>query len=237
MMKREIEAAVGSVLPAGMHAVGYADLEGLVSGKYSGYPRGVCLMRALEHDVIDGIWDGPTRAYFDQYHAVNAELAEAAAKVAALLEARGFCAQAVPPTFHDAELDGGYAKDLRTALSHKMLATRSGLGWIGKTDLLVSRSFGPRIRLASVLTDAPLPVCASPVTESECGSCELCVSACPGNAASGMAWKVGIDRDEYFDPHKCMETCRMFSRLRLGEVISLCGICLCVCPRGKRAKA
>ena len=36
-------------------------------------------------------------------------------------------------------------------ISHKMVATRAGLGWIGKADLFISSRFGPRLRLVSIL--------------------------------------------------------------------------------------
>ena len=61
---------------------------------------------------------------------------------------------------------------------HKTAATQAGLGWIGKTALFVSPRLGPRLRLATVFTDAELPV-GEPVTEGRCGSCRRCVDACP----------------------------------------------------------
>ncbi|OFY64528.1 MAG: hypothetical protein A2V64_08625 [Bacteroidetes bacterium RBG_13_43_22] len=44
-----------------------------------------------------------------------------------------------------------YLRTLTVDISHKMVATRAGLGWIGKSDLLISREFGPRLRLVSML--------------------------------------------------------------------------------------
>jgi epoxyqueuosine reductase QueG len=45
-----------------------------------------------------------------------------------------------------------------------MAATRAGIGWIGKKDLLVSEKFGPRNRLASVLTNYPFENLGGPIT-------------------------------------------------------------------------
>ena len=47
---------------------------------------------------------------------------------------------------------------LTTRLPHKTVATRAGFGWIGKCALLVTKPFGSALRIATVLTDAPLPV-------------------------------------------------------------------------------
>jgi epoxyqueuosine reductase QueG len=47
--------------------------------------------------------------------------------------------------------------------SHKMVATRAGLGWIGKTDLFVSNKYGPRVRLASIRIDAPVSSINKPI--------------------------------------------------------------------------
>ena len=116
-----------------------------------------------------------------------------------------------------------------------MVATRSGLGWIGKTDLLVSRRFGPRVRLASILTDLPLEPLASPIDESRCGSCSLCVDACPAGAATGEPWSAGIHRDRYFDAFKCRD-CRGISRRTVEPAISLCGRCLYM-PEGRVRKS
>ena len=44
-----------------------------------------------------------------------------------------------------------------TPLPHKTVATRAGLGWIGKNCLLVTKEYGSAVRLSSLLTDAPLP--------------------------------------------------------------------------------
>ena len=41
---------------------------------------------------------------------------------------------------------------------HKTAANMAGLGFIGKSVLFISNEFGPRVRLATVLTDAPLNV-------------------------------------------------------------------------------
>ena len=42
------------------------------------------------------------------------------------------------------------------AISHKAVARMAGLGWQGKNLLLITPQFGSRVRLGTVLTEAPL---------------------------------------------------------------------------------
>jgi len=64
------------------------------------------------------------------------------------------------------------------------LAMRVGLGELGRNGLLITPEFGPRVRLAKVLTDLPL-VADTPiefgVTEF-CSKCEICADSCPSHA-------------------------------------------------------
>ena len=46
--------------------------------------------------------------------------------------------------------------------SHKMAAHLAGLGWIGKSCLLVTPQYGPRVRWTTVLTDYPFSMAGTP---------------------------------------------------------------------------
>ena len=120
-----------------------------------------------------------------------------------------------------------------TILPHKTVATRAGIGWIGKCALLVTGGFGSSIRLSSILTDAPLET-DLPINKSKCGDCMVCADACPGRAVSGRPWEVGLYRDEFFDPVKCRKTARERSKQGFGGEITICGKCIEVCPYTKR---
>lgn len=234
-MREKLMAVLAARLGPGEYRFGIADLRGLLPLGYERYPSGISILRRLDPDAVDSAADGPSPAYYREYQEANAELGRAAADLAEEIGALGLGCLALPPTFSDAEIDAEFRRSLRTPVSHKMLATRSGLGWIGKTDLLVSTDFGPRVRLASILLSRFVEPAGEPIAESRCGSCDACVRACPARAASGAPWRAGVDRDEFFDPFRCRENCRMLARLRLGEDLSVCGICVSVCPRGKNA--
>ncbi|MGC8778600.1 MAG: 4Fe-4S double cluster binding domain-containing protein [Candidatus Caldatribacteriaceae bacterium] len=106
-----------------------------------------------------------------------------------------------------------------------------GLGWIGKTDLLITRRFGPRVRLVSVLTARPVAEPGEPVNKSYCGDCELCVRNCPARAATGVSWGVTVERDHFYNSFACRRFVREISAKNLRQEVSLCGIYVLVCPR------
>jgi ferredoxin len=65
----------------------------------------------------------------------------------------------------------------------RIAAVAAGLGEIGYSKLFLSPQFGPRQRLAMLLTDAPLE--PDPIFEGQiCDRCLLCVKDCSGQAIS-----------------------------------------------------
>jgi len=67
-------------------------------------------------------------------------------------------------------------------LVDRAVAQRAGLGWYGKSSLLLLPGAGSWFVLGAVVTDAPLaPLDPAPVADG-CGPCTRCVSACPTGA-------------------------------------------------------
>lgn len=62
----------------------------------------------------------------------------------------------------------------------RMWAAKAGVGWIGKNSLVLDTDLGSFIFLAVVLTD--LDLAPDPPAVDACGSCSLCVEACPTGA-------------------------------------------------------
>ncbi len=218
------------------YSFGYADLQGLLPDKYLGFEYAIVLARRLDDAIINSIVNGPNIEYYNHYNEVNKELSEAANLLGEKI--RRFDAQAmvIEPTITDKDLDDNFIKTLRFDFSHKMAATRAGLGWIGKTALFISKEYGPRVRLATVLTDYPVPVCTRPIEESKCGTCDLCVRICPAHAANGRPWNINVDRNDFFDPFACLKKARELSFNNFGKKTSICGKCIAVCPIGKKKK-
>jgi epoxyqueuosine reductase len=219
---------------AGRYLFGFADMRGLLDGVYARYPYALSIARRLDDAIVDEVTQGPTRRYLDEYNRVNAGLFELQCGLSRMLDAEGVGNLTIKPTFEDDELDESCLQTLRTPFSHKMAATRAGIGWIGKTDLLITEKFGPRFRLATLLLDCEEITTGIPTVKSRCGACDRCVRACPAQAANGMLWSLGVDRDEFYDAHKCRTACRELTKNGLNEEVSLCGICVAVCPIGRK---
>ena len=166
---------IRQICPHDFYEIGYASLSGLLDDKYAKYKYGLSLARKLDDDIIDNISDGPTFSYYDLYHQINNELNQKTKEICDLLKVYNIEACPIKATVKDSELDDTYKKTLRFSFSHKMAATRSGIGWIGKTDLLITSKFGPRVRLASILMTSSISNTGNPINESQCGSCNICV--------------------------------------------------------------
>lgn len=213
------------LLRRGAALVGFADLAEIPPEARQGFPRAVSIAVALDPHIIAGIRRGPTREYLAEYHRANALLGNLAQAAADALRARGFRA-----AFGAATVAGVEFGQYDTPLPHKTVATRAGLGWIGRCALLITERYGSAVRLITVLTDAPLATSA-PVNEGRCGSCRACVDACPGRAVAGQAWSPGTPREALVDPDACYRTTRQFAPAIGAEPsIGICGACIAACP-------
>lgn len=67
-------------------------------------------------------------------------------------------------------------------------ARACGIGAPGKSGKVINRAYGPLMRYAFIITDAPLETNA-PLLEDLCEGCEACAAACPGHAIG----KEGLD--------------------------------------------
>jgi len=222
------------LLPTDNFIHGYADLTGLLDKQFEGYDYGISIGRKLDDKIVDKITDGPTEEYYAHYLEINKLLEKLTQKISRELNASGIDSINIEPTISTDDLETKYSDSLQAELSHKMVATRAGLGWIGKTDLFVSKKIGPRLRLVSILVKTPVKSLSAPVETSRCGKCDLCVKICPVNAGNGKLWNINIRREEFFDPWRCREQCTEFGRLRLEGGARICGMCMAICPVGRK---
>jgi len=222
------------LIPTENHIYGFSDLTGLLQKKFTGFNFGISIGRKLDYGIVDKVIEGPTMEYYSHYRQINENLALLTRQISEDLNKNDIETLNIDPTVSTSELDSIYFKTLRTDLSHKMVATRAGLGWIGKTDLFISKDFGPRLRLVSILLKTPVKSKSNPVDISRCGNCNICVEICPAKAANGKLWDITVDRNEFFDPWKCRNQCAEFGRIRLGMDARICGICVAACPIGQK---
>mgnify|MGYP003975746169 FL=1 len=175
------------------------------------------------------ISDQPTPIYSSVYQTVNRLLDEIAFKTAKKVQNDGYLSLPIPAS-QLLDRENWYG-----AISHKAVARVAGLGWQGKNLLLITPQYGSRVRLVTVLANAPLKSDA-PI-KNRCGKCMLCHDACPVNAIKGIGTKDYYkDREEALDFSKCVQKLTTeFAQLpEIGAPI--CGICIKVCPFGRKIK-
>lgn len=224
----ELNRAVENLaVSLGAGEVGFADLSRLPTEMTRGYSRGVSIFIPLARGILREIEDEPTITYFSHYRTVNRLLDEISLRVTLFLEKGGYPSLAVPAS----QSLPGEDKPFQSVFSHKTAAVLTGRGFIGKSALFVHRTYGPALRLATVLTDAPLE---TPKVEpvSGCGPCQACRDACPALAIEGVTWTYGLEREAMYDPRACSEHMKTaFGHIGRGSV---CGLCIIACPYFKK---
>jgi epoxyqueuosine reductase len=105
-------------------------------------------------------------------------------------------------------------------------AARSGVGFYGKNTLLITRKHGSWVVLGTLVTTAELE--PTPPLDLDCGSCRLCIDACPTAA---------LDEPGTLDTNRCLSYWTQSKhsipepyREALGDRVYGCDICQDVCP-------
>jgi len=201
--------------------IGFADLSEIDADLRYGFKYGICIAMVLE--VFPSVAE-PSMEYYNEYRRLNRELRNISNFLADAIKERGLNAYSLAGERQN--------EDFRTQLPFKTLATRAGVGWIGKSAALITKQFGNAIRLNGVLTDMPLET-ETPINSSLCGDCEECVKHCPGKAITGNSWSINADRNDLLNAQECKKTV-----IERGKIFDLtegtCGICLTVCPWTKK---
>ena len=105
-------------------------------------------------------------------------------------------------------------------------AARAGVAFYGKNTMAITRRFGSWVVLGTLVTDVEIE--ASPALDLDCGSCRLCIDACPTGA---------LDEPGVLDATKCLSYWSQAPapvpeeyRPELGDTVYGCDICQDVCP-------
>ncbi len=216
------------MLENGIDLWGAADLRGFATPQDAdgrGFPFALAWAVPMSPQIMAGIQKGPDQAYADEYARVNRRINELSERLAAEIRNRGYRARAL------AASDRTDKENIKGDFPHKTSATRAGLGWVGRNCQLVTRKYGPWVRLGTVFTDVEL-TCGPPVERSNCGNCLRCVEACPAAALTGEAWHPGLPREQILDAAACDRWKKEhYFEYHQGHN---CGICSAVCPYGRK---
>jgi len=201
----------------GMALFGVAKLEGIknlfhqsIREVANSFNYSISIGYRLSDAVLETIEDEPSLIYKHHYKTVNWILDQTAERISNIIQGKGKRALAIPASQTvDWELQVGH-------LPHIIVAREAGLGWIGRSGLLVNPIHGARVRYATILTDLPL-ISDSPV-EGNCGECQKCIEVCPAAAITIKS----------FDKQKCLSKLKQFATKKgIGQYI--CGVCVKVC--------
>jgi epoxyqueuosine reductase len=123
---------------------------------------------------------------------------------------------------------GGEYRVLVDANQHvdREAAVRAGVGFYGKNTLVITRTHGSWVVLGTLVTSAEVE--STPSLELDCGSCRLCIDACPTGA---------LDEPGTVDSTRCLSywtqapaSIPTAYRAELGAQVYGCDICQDVCP-------
>jgi len=137
------------------------------------------------------------------------------------LRARGF--NAIAPS-------GFFDRDRKIArLSFKLAAHEAGIGVYGKSGIIITPEYGPRVNIGVVVTNAALEP-DKKLDFNPCKACKVCVKVCPVRAI-----QEDLDSPISHSREKCLG---FIERLReeTKDEKFLCGYCYDRCPVGKTKK-
>ncbi len=203
------------VIEWGADLVGFANIE-----RFDRYPQEnrppertetVIVLAIWMEDPILDLWlhlpswkahNRPSRAFEDEI------LRGVSLRLSLLLERERYWAEPAP---------------YEPGLYLKEAGVLAGLGVIGKNNLLITEKYGPRVRLRTVNTSAPIKPDPIIVNRDYCLKCNLCIDSCPAKAFNTGKY----DKD----------TCLSYCQNNLEEVskysVLWCIQCSNVCPIGR----
>ena len=194
-----------------------------------GYPRAISIGIILLDTIVDQLPQRFERSVavnyrHHTYDIINLRLDLISSRIGSLLQKEGHKALPIPASERYDD------KELFAVFSHKLAANMAGLGWIGKSCLLITPEAGPRVRWTTILTEAPLNPTGEPL-EDGCGECTDCVDTCPVSAFTGEKFRAYENREVRYDARKCE---KYFKVMEDAGKIPVCGLCIYNCPKGRR---
>ena len=198
------------------------------------YPRAVSLVIRIADGVVDPVesqeQDKVLSFHNYIYYAVDYLQNTGTVRLAHMIERAGWRAFPVPASYNV------YPKRLAGLVSHKLTGRLAGLGWIGKSGLFLTPEDGPRVRLATILTDAPLSAgkaMESPLRHLQPLHKDL---SGRGHPRTGRSRKTNPTRcaSIHSSARRSSKTGKRNGGISIERCV--CGVCVAVCPFGKTAR-
>lgn len=213
------------LLELGADLVGFSKLNASPIPNQENLIYAITICLKLPDAVLKTIEDKPTMEYFHEYRSANSILDTITFKGARFIESLGY--NAFPIGASQSTADNKEA--FRATFPHKTGARLSGLGFIGKSGLFISKEYGSKIRLATILTDLEVRA-EKEIINNGCGTCDKCVKNCPAGAISGIPYSENMKREDFYSAEKCSKHMKNYKDIGRGSV---CGICIKICPYNK----
>ena len=117
-------------------------------------------------------------------------------------------------------------------IQERVYAQHAGVGWIGKNCCVINPKLGSFVFLAEIVCSLPLP--PDPPARDRCGSCTLCIDACPTGALVGP---------HVLDARRCISYLTIEHRGDIADDVKAdietrvygCDVCQEVCPHNVSA--
>jgi O-acetylhomoserine (thiol)-lyase len=163
----------------------------------------------------------PSVVYSELYNTTNRLLDESAYRIANFLNTQGHRAFFFPrDCYGDISV---LVKKPEAAFSHVLAGKYAGLGTIGANHTLLTRQYGPSVRLVSVISD--VDIAPDEVVEKDiCVNCGICKKSCPVSAFTAHPNSLIADMDK--------NKCAAYHQQLKNELRYPCGVCTKVCPVG-----
>ena len=116
----------------------------------------------------------------------------------------------------------------------RSLAVRAGLGWVGKSSMLINRKYGSAFFLCEILLSLPIEP-DKPYVQDGCGSCTRCIDACPNHCIDPLTRTIRADRCAAYLTIEHKGDFSPEQSALVGTHLFGCDECLLVSPWNRRA--
>jgi epoxyqueuosine reductase len=112
-------------------------------------------------------------------------------------------------------------------VQERVYAQHAGLGWIGKNTCVINADLGSWLYLSEIISDLPLGTDVPAL--DQCGTCTLCLDACPTDALT-EPWVLDSNRCLAYLTIESKDSIPESYRQDVGTNVFGCDICQDVCP-------